>query len=351
MKKSYLLLLIPLVLVLLILIKIFHKTIKTSPAASKPATEALLAECLIARDTLVGFSFNAVGHTTANESVELVSELSLRLMSIHFREGSQVKKGDLLFRLDDSELQASLKKVEAKRELAKQTVERNGSILATGGLSRQTYDESVSHLKALEAEKELLQATLAKTRIVAPFSGTLGIRHVSEGAFLTPGTRLVTLEDISRLRIRFSVPETYSGMIQKGAVFSFRAEGYPEPFQAVIEAFNPSVEKSTGNLEVLAFVKEDRYTLKPGITVIISMESKAAAPAVYLPTQALIPTPGGYHVYALKDGKAESRNITTGIRSEKMVEITDGVNPGDSILVTGFMRIRPGVAVRTSKIW
>lgn len=351
MKKNYILSFIAIVLVSLIVIKIILKSKKEKTTGAKPIAEAVMAECMIARDTMIDFAIKAVGHTRANERVELVSELSLRLVSIHFTEGSNVSKGDLLFQLDDSELQANLKKIQAKLDLATETAKRNKSLLASGGTSQQIYDESVSNQKVLEAEKELIIVSIGKTKILAPFSGTIGIRNVSEGAFLTPGTKLAVLEDLSRLKIDFTVAETYTGMIKKGERFSFRIEGFPQPFYAVVEAINPSVNRYSGNLEILALVQNPDPNLKAGISVSINLVSKSSVPAIYVPTQALIPSPGGYHIYVLKDGKANYNNIITGIRTSSMVEIVNGVVPGDSILLTGFMKIRPNSAVKIIKVW
>jgi membrane fusion protein (multidrug efflux system) len=351
MKRKYILPIIGAVLVILILIKIIHNSKKKKTESTKPVAEAILAECIIAKDTIVDFSFKAVGHTRANESVELVSELSLRLVSIHFSEGSKVKKGDLLFQMDDSEWKANLLKVKAMLDLAVETEKRNKTLLASGGISQQTFDESVSNRRVLEAEEETLNVMIGKAKIMAPFSGIIGIRNVSVGAFVTPGTKLALLEDLSRLKIDFTIPETYVNMIRKGERFNFRLDGFPGSFNAVIEAMNPSVNTNSGNLEVLAVVEDPDPELKAGVTVSITLASKSANPTIYIPSQALVPTPGGYHVYVLRNGKANFTSVTTGLRSEKMVEIVQGVNPADSILVTGFMKVRPGTRVKIIKVW
>ena len=351
MKRKFILPVIGVILLALILIKVFHQSAKKKTATAKPVAAIVPAECIIAKDTTVDFSYKAVGNTRANESVELVSELSLRLVSIHFKEGSRVKKDDLLFQLDDSEWQANLKKAKARLDLAVETEKRNQTLLASGGISQQTFDESVSNRKVLESEVELLKVMIAKAQIRAPFSGNIGIRNVSEGALLTPGTQLARLDDLSHLKIDFSIPEKYASMIQKGQQLQFRVDGFQGEQTATVEAIEPSVNEHSGNLEVLAIVENPDPALKAGITVSISLVSKAATPTMYVPTQALIPTPGGYNVYVLTGGKASYHSVITGLRSEKMVEIVKGVNPGDSVLVTGFMKVRPGSRVKITKVW
>jgi len=351
MKRKYILPIIGAVLMILILVKIIHHSKKKKTESTKPVAEAVLAECIIARDTIVDFSFKAVGHLRANERVDLASELSLHLVSIHFDEGSKVKKGDLLFQLDDSEWKANLSKVTAILDLAVETEKRNKTLLASGGISQQTFDESVSNRRVLEAEEEMLNVKIAKAKINAPFSGVIGIRNVSAGAFVTPGTKLAQLEDLSRLKIDFAIPETYANMIRKGERFNFRLDGFPGSFTAVIEAMNPSVNANSGNLGVLAVVEDPDPELKAGVTVSITLDSKSANPSLYIPSQALVPTPGGYHVYILRNGMANFTSVTTGVRSEKMVEVVQGVNPADSILVTGLMKVRPGARVKIIKVW
>jgi membrane fusion protein, multidrug efflux system len=283
--------------------------------------------------------------------VELVSELSLRLVSIHFREGSFVNKGDVLFQLDDSEWRANQKKVKAQLDLAIETEKRNETLLKSGGISQQTFDESVSNRKVIEAEEELLEVMISKAKITAPFSGIIGIRQVSEGAFLTPGIKLTTLEDLSRLKIDFTIPEAYASMIHVGERLNFRLDGIPGIFNADIEALNPSINKNSGNLGVLAIVENPDPVLKAGVSVSITLVSKSSVPTIYVPTQALIPTPGGYHIYVCKDSKADYRGVTTGLRTDKLVEIVKGVDSGDSVLVTGFMTIRPNSRVKIIKVW
>ena len=235
-----------------------------------------------------------------------------------------------------------MKKVKAKLDLARETEKRTESLLKSGGTSKQIFDESVCDRKVLEAEAESLNVLIGKTKIVAPFSGVIGIRNVSDGAYLTPGKVLTTLEDISRLKIDFTVSQTFANMIRKGELFNFRVEGNPSEYSALVEAINPSINQNSGNLKILSIVENSDAALKAGLTISISLSAKAAVSAIYVPTQALVPTPGGYHLFFAEKGKAGYRPVITGIRSEKMVEIIKGVLPGDTVLVTGFMKLRPG---------
>ncbi|HPR30983.1 MAG TPA: efflux RND transporter periplasmic adaptor subunit [Prolixibacteraceae bacterium] len=351
MKKFIIFPILGALLILFAVIKIIRRNRPDSPKAQTPVVMALNAECVIARDTLPVHRFTAVGNIRANERVELVSELALRLVSIHFNEGSRVSKGDRLFQLDDAALKADLQKVEARLELAQRTAGRNQDLFETGGISQQIYDESVFAVKVLQAEKESLLVLLDKTSIDAPFSGIVGIRNVSEGAYVTPGKVLTTLEDVRRLKIEFSVPEAYAGLIFKGKSFDFTLDGLPGTFSAVVDAVNPSIDPLTGNLRALAIIVSVDSRLKAGTALSMKIDARALVPALYVPTQALIPTPGGNHAYVLKNGRADYRNVRTGIRTESLVEIREGIQPGDSVLVTGFMKVRPNVPVNITKVW
>jgi len=351
MKKIYIIPLIGIALLVLIIIKIFGNTKKEKAALATPTVQTVHAECYVAGLTQADYSFRAVGRIKPNESVNLVSELSLRLLKINFREGSRVKKGELLFQLDDSEWQASIDKVQARLDLARETEKRNQVLLGSGGTSQQVYDESVSNRKVLEAEVKALHVLIEKAKIKAPFSGTIGIRNISEGAFLTPGIVLTSLDDLSKLKLDFTIPESYATTLKTGDPLNFRIDGIPDVQEAVIEAIDPSIDAKTGVLRLLAIVRNPHPSLKAGVAVSLEINVKSAAPSLYIPTQALIPTPGGYSAYVLKGGKATYGPVTTGIRAETMVEILNGIVPGDSVLVTGFMKVRPGSVVKIIKVW
>jgi len=351
MRKSFILPAIAIILLILVSIKIMHGCRKDDRKAAVTAAPLVQAECMVVRDTLIVFPLRAVGYLRANERVDIVSQISERVVSILFMEGSLVKKGSLLFQLDDSEFAASLKRNRAQLELAIQVETRNNDLLKAGGVSLQQYEESVSQRKVLEAEGELLKVMIEKAKIRAPFTGKTGIRMVSEGAYVTPGEVLTSLEDLSILEIDFTVPQDQAGSVKPGDRLQFRTSGNMTDFQAVVEAIDPSVNRQTGNLRVIARVESPFAALVPGSAVTVRMSNSMNSPALYVPTQALIPTPAGYNTYRIVSGKCTVNPVKTGLRTEEMVEITEGIKKGDTILVTGFMKVRPGNKVRIIKVW
>lgn len=351
MRKYYILSIVAIAFLTLVIIKMVHNYAKDKQQTVKAAVPAVMVECYLARDTVIEYPFKAVGYLKANERVDIVSELSRRVMTVAFKEGSMVKKGELLFQLDDSEWRAALKKNEAELELATQTQERNAKLLESGGTSRQVYEESVSRRKVLEAEAESLKVFIEKAKIRAPFAGKTGLRNVSEGAFVSPGNVLTTLEDLSSIKVDFTVPESHANTIHIGDEFNFRLEGDPKEYKARVEAIDPSVTMSTGSLRVLGRVESAGADLVPGVAVTVNMQSRSAVAGLYVPTQSLIPTPAGYKIYRVVGGKASLKPVKTGLRSDKMVEVAEGVAHGDSILVTGFMKVKPDAKVKILKTW
>jgi len=350
MRKSIVVIVIVVILLVLIFLKLFRGCREKTDLPQAAAIPPVSAEGYIARDTALTFPFTTVGYIRANEKAEIVSELPGRIVSVHFREGALVRKGDLLFQLDDSEYKASLKKAEAQLGLARAAEERNGGQLASGGISQHLLDESVSRRKVLEAEAELLRISIAKAAVRAPFTGKTGIRNVSQGAYVKPGEVLTTLEDISLLKVDFVVLQRYAGILQVNDHLEFTVSGRSVVYRGRVMATDPSVDRRTGNLRVMAIADARPGEMFPGTAVTISLTPNTEVPSLYIPTQALLPTPAGYDVYTLSSGKCALRHVKTGLRSPAMVEITEGLEPGDTILVTGLMRVRPGNNVHIVKI-
>jgi membrane fusion protein (multidrug efflux system) len=350
MKKYFILPILGAILLILILIKLLGDPAKDSNAPKK-SVPLVSAECYLVRDTSVVFNVNTVGSITANEKVDIVSEIARRVITVLFNEGNFVSKGQILFQLDDADYQASLRKIEAQLELARETEKRNASLLRTGGVSQQLYDEYVNKRKVLEAEEEALKVQIAKTKIRAPFQGRTGLRNVSPGAYVSPGQVLVSLEDQSSLKLDFSIPERQSNTIKKGQLVSFRMEGIPGNFKAEVEAIDPSVNSSTGNLRIMARIKNDLPDIGVGSSVSILINVKNPVASIYIPAQSLIATPAGYTVFTMKGGVAKVQKIKVGLRSETMVEIIEGLDLGDTLLVTGFMKLKPDVKVKIIKTW
>jgi membrane fusion protein (multidrug efflux system) len=289
----------------------------------------------------------AVGTLVANESVRIVSELSRRLVRVAVAEGVRVEKAALLFELDDSELRARLAELEARRRLAARTVERQRELMKESkkALSAQAFDQSVSELDALDAQIEAAEVTLAKTKIRAPFAGTVGLRRVSEGAWVTPETELTTLHDTTRMKIDFAVPERYANAVAIGRRFRFRIAGHGEPLEGEIAAIPPEIATETRTLLVRGIADNPKGLLIPGAFVSVEVPIEDVAGGVAVPAQAIVPSATGHGVFVFQDGRADLRDVEIGLRTAESVQVVAGLRPGETVLITNLLRLAAGVPV------
>ena len=186
------------------------------------------------------------GTVRSNEEVEIVSEVSGKVTAIHFDEDSRVKAGDLLVKIDDSELVAQRERTLHRMGLAERAEQRQSRLLADGVISSEDYDVALGELNVLRAELQLIEAQLLKTEIRAPFSGVIGLRWVSPGRFLSPQTRIATLRDLDPVKVDFTVPEKYVTLMRKGDEISFQIEGAPGSFSGSILPSSPASIRQRG---------------------------------------------------------------------------------------------------------
>jgi membrane fusion protein (multidrug efflux system) len=288
----------------------------------------------------------ATGTLLANESVELVSELTRRLVRIHAEEGTQVARGQILFELDDDDLLARRGRLRSQKGLANRTLERDDDLVQTGILSTEALDQSRTRVDDARAQADENEVALSKTRIRAPFAGTLGIRRVSEGAWVGPTVPLASLYDTTRLKLDFRVPERWAGSIAVGEEFRFQVAGSPDEHKGTIAVVEPRIETTTRSLLVRGIVSEPAG-LRPGQFATISIES-GSIEALFVPNFAVVPSERGHKVFVEKDGVAHEVIVQLGQRTPERVEILSGLQPGDRVIVTNLLRVRDGVEVEAT---
>lgn len=293
-------------------------------------------------------TLSTVGTLRANESVTLVSELSRRLVKIEVKEGSEVAKGDLLFKLDDSDLVAELGEIEARLKLADTNKKRVDHLLPSKAISQQEYDISTADLSVLEAQRNTQAVQISKTEIRAPFAGRVGVRQVSEGAFVSPATPLVTLQDVSRIKVDFPLPERYSTDVEQGQKFNFTVAGTGQVFEGVVTVIEPAIEATTRSLLVRG-VCDTPKGLLPGGFAEVTLTLDGETNGFMVPSQAIIPSQRGQGVYVIADGKARLVPVGIGVRTEDKVQVLRGLNEGDLVATTNLLRMRPGVEVTAAK--
>jgi membrane fusion protein, multidrug efflux system len=289
-------------------------------------------------------TISASGTLIARESVELVSELARRLRKVRAEEGASVKKGQVLFELDSSDLTARSRTLTVQKNLAKLTVDRLTKLKAEGVASLSELEVAQSKLDEIEAEQRVIGVDLGKSRIKAPFAGTLGLRRVSEGAWVSSNTVLTTLHDTSQLKIDFSLPERYASMKLQNRTFRFKIAGRGETFTGKIVAVEGAVQQKSRSVLARGLI-EDPKDLTPGTFADVELPLRSES-ALLVPAIAVTPGIEGQRVYRVVAGKAELVPVELGDRGAEKVQVLSGLAPGDKVIITNLLRVRPGGPVK-----
>lgn len=292
----------------------------------------------------------STGTLLADEEVELRSEISGKVVDIRLEEGASVKRGDILLKINDTELQAQLNRAKFRLSLAEVTEERQRQLLEKGGISQEMYDTIVNEVNVLRAEVNLIEAQIDKTEIRAPFSGVVGLKYISNGSFISPTTQIATIQKLNPIKIDFSIPERYAGIIEPNDKIIFSVAGSEEDFDANIYAIEPRINTQTRTLSIRARAENREAKLLPGAFANLELILQEIPNALLVPSIAIIPELQGQKVFVLKNGKVEERKIEIGIRTSDSVQITKGVSAQDSVLTTGLLQVRPGMEVRVGEV-
>lgn len=312
--------------------------------------KALSVDALIITPSKLDNKLNVTGSVLPNESLELKSEVSGKITSIAFREGKQVKKGDLLVQTNDDEIEAQLEKQKYNRKLNEDNEFRQRKLLEKDAISQEEYDNALNRLNTTSADILLLETQLAKTRIRAPFDGVIGLRFVSEGAYISPSTIIATLYNISPAKIEFAVPGRYSTQVSPGKKIRFSIESDMIVYEGEVYAIEPRIDPDTRTLKLRALADNRNGNLLPGQFVKVELILQSSNNAILIPTEAVIPEQNGKKVFIAKNGKAEEVYIETGIRTANSLEVTSGLHIGDTVLTTGILQLRAGMGVQIAKL-
>ncbi len=323
---------------------------KTAGGGSGKQMPPLKAEAFIVRPTPFQEKLEVPGTLLSAESVEIHPEVSGRIVQLSIAEGKTVQKGHLIAKLDDADLQAQLVKIQTQLEIAEQTLERQSKLLSIQGISQQDYDLSVLQVRNLKADIGILKTAIAKTEVRAPFSGTMGLKNISVGAYVSPASVITTLEQANNLKLDFFLPEKYAQGLRTGAAVDFRVTGSSSEYAATITAVAPGLNESNRSLNYRATVRNSDPSLIPGAFATVTVALAEKPNALLLPAQAVLPQARGKRVIRYNSGNAVFVDITTGTRTTDQVEVTSGLNPGDTILLSGLMSIRPNTPVQLGKI-
>ena len=288
---------------------------------------------------------SVTGSIVANESVELKSEIAGIVEEIHFREGTDVTKGDLLVSLDDDEVSAQLEKMRYTQKLMKEREFRQRSLLEKEAISQEEYDISLTELNTVASDIKVLKSQYEKTKIRAPFSGTVGLRYISMGSYLTADELIVMLYSIDPAKIEFSVPEKYSKKVNVGDEIRFSTDAMESSGLGKIYAIEPQIDSETRTLRMRALSPNTDRSLLPGQFARVELIFNTMDEELMIPTESVIPELGGHKVFLSRNGMVEAKQVEVGIRTASKVQVVSGLQPNDTIITSGILQIRPGSSV------
>jgi membrane fusion protein (multidrug efflux system) len=319
---------------------------QTGPVKQPPVS----AEAIITKTQVLVNDFEVPGSLQASETTEIHPEVSGKLVILNLKEGSFVSKGALLAKLYDGDLQAQKRKLEVQLKIAEQTEKRQSELLKIQGISQQDYDLSLLQVHNLTADIDIINEAIRKTEIRAPFSGKLGFKNVSPGAYITPATVLSTISQVNLLKLQFTVPEKYGSEIKNGQSIDFTVDGSSKSYKANVSATEVYIEENTRTLSIRALVKSQDHFLIPGAFAKVKIELGKNDKAIMIPTVAVVPQGRKKQIYLYKNGKAVATEITTGIRDSTNIQVVSGLNLGDTVITTGLLFLKQGTDVKISKV-
>jgi membrane fusion protein (multidrug efflux system) len=288
------------------------------------------------------------GSIEANEQVEIRSEVSGIVEGIYFQEGSNVSKGQVLFKVNDVELRAQLGQAKTKENLASENERRAKLLLQKEAISQEEYDIASADFRSAKAQTQLISAQIAKTSVKAPFSGKIGLRNISPGTYISPSILVANLVNTSKLKITFSIPEKYATQIKMNSNLNFTVSGSTEKYNAKIYAIEPGIETNTRTLQVRAITENANGKLLPGVFADIVLPLETIKDAIIVPSEAIVPIQGGKKVFIANNGQAKEVKVETATRTDSSILVLSGLTVGDTLITSGVMSLKDEAPVKVS---
>lgn len=321
-----------------------NKDASSGPKEQKP----MVVSGIIAKDQLTSGIFSTTGTVMANEEVEIKSEISGKVTGIFFKEGNPVTKGQLLVKLDDDDIIAQLNKLKIEIKLAEDKQNRVKQLLAASASTKEEAEIAEANVNLLKANEQILKTNLNKTRITAPFSGTIGLKNISPGAIISPAIVVATIQNTQPLKLEFSVPEKYNHLINVGKVIDFTTAGSNIIYKASVYAKEPKIDEITRTAKIRATFPNRDSKIFPGSFTEINIPIGEKSKVRMIPTIAYIPDINGAKVFIKKNGVAVSVDIKAGIRTEKDIQILEGIEDGDTVITSGLLQLKPNTPVEVN---
>lgn len=315
-----------------------------------PGARSMSVDVYVATERILENIINATGSLLPKEAVQVAPERAGKLDEIYFEESSYVKEGELLAKIDDQELQAQLNKLEVQERMALREEERGDELRKIDAIPQDEFERLQNAREQIQAEIKLVKVQIEQTNVKAPFAGTIGLRNVSLGAYVSPSQSIVELQQTDPLKLEFNVPEKYMREVRNGQKVTFNIVGFDDPFTATIYATSSEISPTTRSFKVRARCANPKGLLKPGNFAKVEVITGVNSHAIMLPSDAVVPVIDGQKVFLAKSGKVEERLVTTGAREGIMIEVTSGVEANDTVIVSGLLSVAPGIPVETGQV-
>ncbi len=343
------------VIILALLGLILYPKFKPAGDAPKVSTTPVARPLLpvnvtVATPRQVENTIKVTGAVLANESVSLRCEISGKIEKIYFQEGQKINKGDLLVAINDDEMRAQVERLRFTQKLNEDMEYRQRQLLEKQAISREEYEIALTTLNTTLSDLKEREARLAKHRLLAPFNGTIGLRQVSEGSYISPNDLIANFYNIDPIKLEFSVPGKYSSLINKDDKVVFKVESSTKEFRGTIYAVEPRIDPRTRTLQIRAITENDDQELIPGQFANIDYILDVIPEALMIPAEAVIPEMNSHKVFTCKNGVASQVQIEIGMRTEKEVQVISGLAPGDSVITTGILQMREGLKVSIANV-
>lgn len=295
---------------------------------------------LIVKTSTFDNNLSLSGSLEANEQVEIHSEVSGIVEGIFFTEGTNVTKGQVLFKVNDIELKAQLRQATTREGLTAENERRAKLLLQKEAISQEEYDVARTDNASAQAQSQLIRAQIAKTSVKAPFSGKIGLRSISPGTYITPTVLVAKLVNTSKLKITFSIPEKYAAQVKNGSTIDFTVSGSDKTYNAKVYAIEPEVAVETRTLQIRAIADNVDGKLFPGTFADVKLPLNIIKDAIVVPTEAIIPVQSGKKVYIANMGKAKEVMVEATTRTDASILVLSGLKAGDTLLTSGVMTLK-----------
>jgi len=316
----------------------------------KDSSSISFIEGVVLKTSVVDETIGISGTLRPFEETVLQPDMSGRVVMLNLPEGQLVKKGTMLVKIFDADLQAQLLKTQTQYQIGKEILDRQAELLKVDGISQVEYDQQALIVSSAKNDIDLLKAQISKSEVLAPYDGMIGLRNISLGAQVTPSTPLATIRESDKMKLDFAVPGKYSTLIHKGTKVKFSVEGDDNKYDAEVIATEEGIDQNTRNLKARAVVTAHARALTPGAYANVELRLNENHNTLMVPTQSIIMNERKKSVIVCKAGKAVFVPIQTGMRQSGNIEVLSGLNAGDTVVTTGVLFIKPDMKLEFAKV-